>query len=73
MVSEAKLRERIARLVLVVLGEHRAAEQWDSLQQIEVVLAVEDEYAITIPESEIPNLHSVDDLAALLEGMRATR
>lgn len=70
---DAKLRERIGRLVLVVLGEHRAAEEWDSLQQIEVVLAVEDEYGITIAESEIPNLHSVDDLAALLEGMRAAR
>ena len=68
---DTKLRERLARLVLVVLGEHRAAEDWDSLQQIEVVLAVEDEYAITIAESEIPNLHSVDDLAALLEGMHA--
>ena len=70
---DAKLRERIGRLVLVVLGEARAAEEWDSLQQIEVVLAVEDEYGITIDESEIRNLHSVDDLAALLEGMRAAR
>ena len=73
MVHDAKLRERIARLVLVVLGEHRAAQEWDSLQQIEVVLAVEDEYGITIAESEIPKLRSVDDLAALLEGMRAAR
>lgn len=68
---DQKLRERIARLVLVVLGEQRAPEPWDSLQQIEVVLAVEDEYGVSIAESEIANLRSVDDLAAYLEGARA--
>ncbi|MBV8527430.1 MAG: acyl carrier protein [Candidatus Dormibacteraeota bacterium] len=68
-----KLRERIARLVLLVLGEQRVAEEWDSLQQIEVVLAVEDEYGVTIPESDIPNLRTVDDLATYLEGVRAAR
>jgi len=72
-VRDDKLRERIARLVLLVLGEQRVAEEWDSLQQIEVVLAVEDEYGVTIPESDIPNLRTVDDLATYLEGVRAAR
>jgi len=72
-VDDAALRERIAAVVAVVLGEDGAATEWDSLQQIEVVLAVEDEFGVTIAESAIPLLRSVDDVALHLEGLRAAR
>lgn len=71
------LRERVAAVVSVVLGEsasrHDGAETgWDSLQQIEVVLAIEDEFAVTIAEADIPRLRSVDDVMAHLRGVRAS-
>lgn len=66
-------REQVSRVVDVVLGEHAAAAEWDSLQQIEVVLAVEDEFGVTIAESHIPELRNLDDVVRHLEGIGATR
>lgn len=71
------LRERVAAIVSVVLGERALPQDgaetgWDSLQQIEVVLAIEDEFAVTIAETDIPRLRSVDDVMAHLHGVRAS-
>lgn len=71
--SERTLREHVAGVVAIVLGERRATEEWDSLQQIEVVLAIEDEFQVTVPEGDIPRLRSIDDVTAHLEGLRASR
>ena len=70
--SEQTLREHVASVVRIVLGESYATEEWDSLQQIEVVLAIEDEFAVTIPEGDIPRMRSVDDVTGHLEGLRAS-
>lgn len=72
------LRERVVRIVAVVLGDdgvggRSAGAEWDSLQQIEVVLAVEDEFGVVIPESLIGTLRSVDDVVAHLGGLGAAR
>ena len=78
MPRNAALRERVGAVVAVVLGTAEvgaagAASEWDSLQQIEVVLAVEDEFGVTIAESDIPGLRSIDDVTALLAGVHASR
>ena len=71
--SEQTLREHVASVVGIVLGESHAMGEWDSLQQIEVVLAIEDEFAVTIPEGDIPRLRSIDDVTVHLEGLGASR
>jgi acyl carrier protein len=41
--------------------------QWDSLNHMRLVAAVEETYAVQLTTDEITNLLSVSDIAALLE------
>lgn len=71
----AALSERVDGIVATVLGERRAenALEWDSLEQIEVVLAIEDEFGIHVAEPDIAGLRSTAALKTYLEGLRAPR
>ena len=42
-------------------------DNWDSLSQISLVAAVEDEFSIKIPNSKITSLKSVRDLIQIIE------
>ena len=72
----AALREHVAGVVGLVLGLTSAGDavnrEWDSLQQIEVVLAIEDEFGVTIAEADIPRMQTVDAISAHLETLRAS-
>lgn len=39
----------------------------DSLDQVELIMAVEDEYNITVPEEIIQDIHTVGDIVKVLE------
>lgn len=40
----------------------------DSLDVVEMVMNLEDEFAITVPEDEAVNIKTVDDIVNLIEG-----
>ena len=69
-------------IVSVVLGVDRvdapamrlaASTEWDSLRHIEIILAVEDEFGVTIPEDDFSALSSVDAIESHLVKLRAPR
>lgn len=72
----AVLREHVADIVGLVLGlasaEDAVNREWDSLQQIEIVLAIEDEFGVTIAEADIPRMRTIDAISAHLETLRAS-
>ncbi len=45
----------------------------DSLALIELTMAVEARYGVTLPDDRMARVHSVADLAALLAGATASR
>lgn len=76
MLSDALIRQRVTEIVSVVVGRETAAraeahENWDSLQHIEIVLAVEEEFDIAVPEADFAALRSIDSITAHLTHARA--
>ncbi len=41
----------------------------DSLDVVELMMALEDEYGITLPEAEVENVHTVQDIVTMMEGL----
>ncbi len=39
----------------------------DSLDVVELMMALEDEYGITLPEGEVENIKTVQDIVAMME------
>ena len=63
------LRDIFAQEDLVVTSETSAADVpgWDSMKQIEIVVAVEEKYGIRMKSREVDTMSSVSDLVALID------
>jgi acyl carrier protein len=80
MLSDEVIRQRVIEIVNVVLGQAMPTEQarpepqveWDSLRHIEIILAVEEEFDITVPEADFASLRSIDSISAHLTRLRAS-
>ncbi|MBQ8426072.1 MAG: acyl carrier protein [Clostridia bacterium] len=68
-----KVREIIANQLSInkdkivettVLGEDLGA---DSLDMVEVLMSLEDEFGVSIPDEEIPNIKTVKDLVEFID------
>ncbi len=55
------------------LSSRKTVPQWDSLKQIEVIFALEDELKIQFPESRFKDLNSVAEIVDISEVLSATR
>ena len=44
-------------------------ERWDSLKHMQLVLAVEDEFGVTFPDDDIPNLISLEKIEESVRGL----
>ncbi len=42
----------------------------DSLDVVELMMALEDEYGITLPEGEVENVKTVGDIVAMMERLQ---
>lgn len=42
----------------------------DSLDIVELMMALEDEYGVTLPEGEVENLKTVQDIVSMLEKLQ---
>jgi acyl carrier protein len=81
MSGEQEIRQRVTEIVDVVFGVEpgsvlRAADasatEWDSLRHIEIILAVEEEFGISISEEDFAELRSVDGISAHIAGLGAS-
>jgi acyl carrier protein len=81
-VVDDPVRRRIARIVTLVLGadprddptlQAGSSPEWDSLRHIEIILAVEDEFGVTIPETAFGSMSSIDALANCVASLRAAQ
>jgi acyl carrier protein len=61
--SEIFLRDDIALEVATTAAN---IDCWDSFKQIEIVMAVEERFGITLNTREIDSLKKVDDLVAVI-------
>ena len=82
MPTDDAIRSRVAEIVDVVFGVEPGAQvtqgadpanEWDSLRHIEIILAVEEEFGITISEEEFAGLRSIDSISAHIAGLHAAR
>lgn len=75
-------RQQIENLVITVLstvlkcevdelGSRETLPQWDSLKQIEVIFAIEDELNLQFPEEALPDLNSVAQIVDAAEALYA--
>lgn len=75
-------RQQIKEVVLSVLsavlkcevddqGSRENLAQWDSLKQIEVIFAIEDELNLQFPEEMLPDLNSVERIVSAAEALYA--
>ncbi|MBT4791946.1 MAG: acyl carrier protein [Halobacteriovoraceae bacterium] len=64
MINEDKLKEVIAAVLAVEASEVKddsssdTIETWDSFAQMNLILALEEEYDISVPDDEAANLSS---------------
>jgi len=81
-VSSDQVHERVLAIVSGILEVNPAhapamrldqSTEWDSLRHIEIILAVEDEFGVTIPEDDFSSLSSVDAIESHLVRLRAPR
>jgi acyl carrier protein len=81
-VIDETIRQRVAEIVGVVFGvaplpartpPGAPSPEWDSLRHIEIILAVEDEFRISIAEDDFASLRSIDSISAYIAGLRAPR
>jgi acyl carrier protein len=63
------MRDIFARDDIVVAPSTTAADVagWDSIKQIEIVVAVEEKYGIRMKAREVDSMRSVGDLVALID------
>ena len=80
--TDQRTRERVTEIVTAVYAsgvtpaDATDAEQpadWDSLRHIEIMLAVEEEFGITIAEGDFASLRSIDAIAAHIGNLHAPR
>jgi acyl carrier protein len=75
-------RQQIENVVITVLstvlkcevdelGSRETLPQWDSLKQIEVIFAIEDELNLQFPEEALPDLNSVAQIVDAAEALYA--
>ena len=75
-------RQQIENVVITVLstvlkcevdelGSRETVPQWDSLKQIEVIFAIEDELNLQFPEEALPDLNSVAQIVDAAEALYA--
>jgi acyl carrier protein len=70
--SISRIREIVAEVLVLSPDEIDATEdfvdryQADSLNLIEIVVKVEKQYQVILPQSELPQAHSVAALSALV-------
>ena len=75
-------RQQIKEVVLFALsavlkcevddqGSRENLAQWDSLKQIEVIFAIEDELNLQFPEEMLPDLNSVERIVSAAEALYA--
>jgi acyl carrier protein len=75
--ADEEIRQRVAGIVDVVFGVEpgstvESPAEWDSLRHIEIILAVEEEFVITISEEDFAELRSVDSISAHIAGLHAS-
>jgi acyl carrier protein len=79
MTTDEAIRRRVAAIVRVVFGVEsprtvalaEPAGEWDSLRHIEILLAVEEEFDISISEADFASLRSIDSISAHIADVRA--
>jgi acyl carrier protein len=73
MKRDLKIRELLASVIDVPLDQISPQasmddfEQWDSLAQMNLVIAIEEEFEITIPDDEVGTMVSLPLIESLLE------
>ena len=73
VLSKEKVREIIAKQLSVkqetVKEESNIAEELgaDSLDLVEILMALEDEFGISIPDEAIPQIKTIKDVVAFIE------
>jgi acyl carrier protein len=73
MKRDLKIRELLASVIDVPLDQIAPQasmddfEQWDSLAQMNLVIAIEEEFEITIPDDEVGTMVSLPLIESLLE------
>lgn len=50
-----------------------ASEELDSLDKVEFIMAVEEEFGVEIPDEMVTHLHSINDVAGHVDSLIATR
>lgn len=77
MVDEQRLKEILASVLGVPL-EHIGPESsqdniasWDSLRHMNLVLALEQEFSVALPDEEVVNINSYARIQSLLQQLTA--
>lgn len=80
--ADEHIRRRVSKIVALVLGVDPAiastlavdsSPEWDSLRHIEIILAVEDEFGVKVPEGLFRSMSSVDAITAQVVTLRASQ
>lgn len=80
--ADESIQRRVSEIVTLVLGVDPAvgstlrvdsSPEWDSLRHIEIILAVEDEFGVTIPEESFGSMCSIDAISAYVASLRASQ
>jgi acyl carrier protein len=79
MRTDEAIRPRVDAIVRAVFGVESPrgvaladpAGEWDSLRHIEIILAVEEEFDISISEEDFASLRSIDSISAHIVEVRA--
>jgi acyl carrier protein len=79
MPPDEQIRQRVAEIVSVVLASEPPTDsiapdpalEWDSLRRIEIILAVEEEFDLIVPEEDFAALHSVETISTYVTDLRA--
>jgi acyl carrier protein len=73
MIEISKVKDILSAIIDVPVGQipddatMDDLESWDSLAQMNLVIALEEEFQITIPDDEVGTLLSMQLIVALLE------
>lgn len=46
---------------------YNSIPEWDSLMQLRLIAEVEEHYSVSIPIDEVPDIETLNDLAAIVE------
>lgn len=79
MVNESKLRDVMARVLnveLAAIGTDASMDTiptWDSLHQMNLVLALEEEFGVSIPDNDAANITSYQLIKIVLDERLGSR